>query len=459
MKYIYWNILFVFLFFSCKQQEEVEQLDNEVQTEIPASAIQALESSEDLDRLLDEIGESRYVLLGEASHGTAEYYTWRAEISKRLIQEKGFTIIGVEGDWPDMYRLNQYIQGSQEHGATATEVLQQMDRWPTWMWANKEVAELGDWLHTYNQSKAANQQVGFYGIDVYSLWDSMEEVLSYLEQEDAPAAQMARDALACFSSYGQDEWSYANAAAYDEEKSCADELAALLTAVQQHAAAQPSGDEAAFNAAQNALVAVNAERYFTTATQSNSGSWNVRDNHMMETINRLVSHKGNEAKIIVWEHNTHIGDARATDMANAGMVNVGQLAREQHSEKGVYVVGFGSYEGTVIAASLWEGEMEVMEMPEAMKGSWEAFLHDIEPANKIIFLEELRGKSPFNKPIGHRAIGVAYNPGSEQGNYVPSILPERYDAFVFIDRTTALHPLGGMSGARIEKASLKSVEE
>lgn len=457
MKYIYWNILLVFLFFSCKQQEEMEQLDSDVLTEIPATAIQALERPEDLDRLLDEIGDARYVLLGEASHGTAEYYTWRAEISKRLIQEKGFTLIGVEGDWPDIYRLNQYIQGSLEHGTTATEVLQQMDRWPTWMWANEEVAALGEWLHSYNQSQEANQQVGFYGIDVYSLWDSMEEVLAYLEEEDAAAAQTARDALDCFASYNQDEWAYANAA-LSEDKRCADELAAVLTAVQEHAAAQPAGDEAAFNAVQNALVAVNAERYFTTATHSNTESWNVRDRHMMETINRLVEHRGNEAKIIVWEHNTHVGDARATDMAHAGMVNVGQLAREQHTDEGVYVVGFGSYEGTVIAASQWEGQMQVMEVPAARSGSWEAFLHGIEPANKIVFLEELKGKSSFTSPIGHRAIGVAYNSAAEQHNYVPSILPERYDAFVFIDKTNALQPLSGMNGAKLEKASLESVE-
>lgn len=456
MKYFLLNILLAFTLLSCKEQEEGLQPNNETEAAIPVSAITALESPQDLDRLLNEIGDSHYVLLGEASHGTAEYYTWRAEITKQLVKEKGFTIVAVEGDWPDLYKLNKYVKGSAEQGTSARQVLQQLDRWPTWMWANVEVADLGEWLRTYNQSQEPAKQVGFYGIDVYSLQASMEEVLAYLEEQDPASASIARDALACFAPYNGDEWAYAQAAS-NTDKSCADELAAVLAAVQQQAENAPARDEAVFNAAQNALVAINAERYFTTAVRDNAASWNVRDRHMMETINRLVDQQGDEAKVIIWEHNTHVGDARATDMANAGMVNVGQLVREQHSDQGVYIVGFGSYAGTVVAASRWEGQMQVMQVPQAIPGSWEALLHSLEPTNLIVFMDELRGNSKFTKPIGHRAIGVVYNPASEQGNYVPSVMPARYDAFVFIDETNALHPLQDTDGARKSNAMLEKV--
>lgn len=457
MKYIIWNILIVFLFASCKQQEDTDQLKNEVGASIPASAIEGLESPQDLDRLLDEIGPSQYVLLGEASHGTSEYYTWRAEITKRLVQEKGFTLIGVEGDWPDLYKLNQYIQGSNQEGASAREVLQQLNRWPTWMWANEEVAELAEWLRMYNQSQEADNKVGFYGIDVYSLRPSMEAVLHYMEREDPAAAQQAREALACFAEYEGDEWAYAQAAVGNQNRSCADELEAVLARLVQKQEEAPAGDEALFNALQNARVAINAERYYTTAVRDNAASWNVRDRHMMQTINALVDHKGGGAKIAVWEHNTHVGDARATDMANAGMVNVGQLAREQHNDQGVYIVGFGTYSGTVIAASKWEGKMQTMQVPAARPNSWEALMHAIAPADKIVFMDELEEVSRFNQPMGNRAIGVVYNPASEQGNYVPSIMTKRYDAFIFIDKTRALEPLSATAGERVGAVKLENV--
>ncbi|WP_224996439.1 erythromycin esterase family protein [Cesiribacter sp. SM1] len=435
-----WSILLLVTIFSCKQQEDLSESENNLINQVPAGAITALESADDLDILLNDIGDARYVLLGEASHGTAEYYSWRAEISRRLIQEKGFTIIAVEGDWPDMYRLNQYIKGSNAYGSSAAAVLRQQERWPTWMWANEEVAALGEWLRNYNQNQPADEQLGFYGLDVYSLWDSLEEVIAYLDTRDPAAAQQAREALACFAPYNEDEWAYAQAAATNNENSCADELAALLARVQQEVSAS-AGNEAQLNLQQNTLVAVNAERYYTTALQNDAASWNIRDRHMTETINNLIDYHGSSAKIIVWEHNTHVGDARATDMASAGMVNVGQLVREQHSEEEVYIVGFGSYQGTVLAAPRWGAAVQTMQVPAARANSWEAIMHSMAPSDKILLLEELRENSAFMSERGHRAIGVVYNPEQEQGNYVPSILPERYDAFLFIDRTTAVEPL------------------
>jgi erythromycin esterase len=272
------------------------------------------------------------------------------------------------------------------------------------------------------------------------LWESMEEVQRYLSQSDPAAAQAANNALQCFAPYNRDEEAYIRATLSSTE-TCADELEALLQAAQASIGNADTENEAAFNALQNAKVALNAERYYRTSGRSSAQSWNIRDQHMTETINTLVQHHGADAKIIVWEHNTHVGDARYTDMAGQGMVNVGQLVREQHSGEGVYIAGFGTYEGTVIAAQAWGAATKEMQVPVARPGSWEEILHRQEPLNKIILLRGLRQESQLMQQRGHRAIGVVYNPDAESGNYVPTVLPERYDAFLFIDRTTALRPL------------------
>jgi erythromycin esterase-like protein len=415
-------------------------------TPVPATAaskgVHALKTAADLDILLQEIGDDKYVLLGEASHGTHEYYTWRAEITKRLVEEKGFNIIAVEGDWPDAFQVNQYIKGRQP-AADAREVLKSFNRWPTWMWANEEIAGLAEWLKTYNSRQGA-RQAGFYGLDVYSLWKSMEVVMAYLDKTDPAAAQKARAAYQCFASYNKDEQAYATATARNPNL-CASELSEMLSAVQASIQAKGSNEET-FNIEQNALAAVNAQRYYHAMVRSSTESWNIRDRHMMQTINRLMQLHGPDAKIIVWEHNTHIGDARATDMAAEGMVNVGQLVREQHGADQTYIVGFGSYQGSVIAGSAWEAPMQKMNVPPAQPNSWEALMHGIAPADKIIITREWRDDPEMMKIRGNRAIGVVYNPGREQGNYVPTRLPDRYDAFLFIDKTQALKPLNVPSG-------------
>ncbi|GAB3540009.1 hypothetical protein GCM10027443_37310 [Pontibacter brevis] len=431
-------LLLTILLFSCDREEQ----DNTTGTtsEFPAEAVHPLQSEADLDVLLNEIGDDQVVLLGEASHGTSEFYTWRAEISRRLIEEKGFKIIAVESDWADAYDLNNYIRGN-SNAATAEEALVQgFDRWPTWMWANEEIADLADWLQAYNAGRATNEQVGFYGVDVYGIWESMDEVTAYLERTDPAAAQTAREAMRCFAPYNQNENAYISATRSSTDN-CADELAALLEAVENRVAAEAPRNEAAFNALQNVMVAVNAERYYRAAGVSNVQSWNIRDRHMMGTIDRLLEQYGPDAKIIVWEHNTHIGDARATTMADNGMVNVGQLAREEYGQEIVYIVGFGTYSGTVIASQSWGAATQTMTVPAAQPNSWEWMLHRHGPSDKIILMDELRQRQRFMQRIGHRAIGVTYNPNSESGNYVPSVLPERYDAFIYINQTEALRPL------------------
>ncbi|WP_245964550.1 erythromycin esterase family protein [Rufibacter immobilis] len=432
-----WILLLSGWLFSCSEEDELREPQQE--TNFLAGQVHPLQDTDDLDPILAEIGNSQYVLIGEASHGTSEFYTWRANLTKRLIQEKGFTVVTVEGDWPAAYILNQYVQG--QRNGTAQQALQAFQRWPTWMWANQEVATFSEWLRQHNQSLPAAQKAGFYGMDVYSLWESLAEVRAYLETEAPAIAHLAREAQNCLAPFNQDEQQYAQATA--RGTSCAAPLQALLEAVQAHRASQPANDEAAFNAEQNALVAVNGERYYYQMIRSDVTSWNVRDRHMQETVNRLVAHRGNSTKVVAWAHNTHVGDARYTDMAGAGMVNIGQLLREQHAGAGVYLVGFGTYQGQVIASTQWGGAVRAMSVPPARVNSWEDLLHRFSVQDKLLLLRELQSSPEAMQSRGHRAIGVTYNPAAEGGNYVPTVLPRRYDAFLYIDQTKALTPLSG----------------
>jgi erythromycin esterase-like protein len=399
-----------------------------------------LQNSKDLDALIEDIGDAQVVMLGEASHGTHEYYTWRTAITKRLIQEKGFNFIGVEGDWPDCYRINRYIKGYKEGGHDIQTILKAFDRWPTWMWANWEIAALAEWLHEFNSGRAVNKKVGFYGLDVYSLWDSMKEMLQYLEKEDATAAAAVKKAIKCFEPYEENEQLYARYSL--TEHSCRDKVLELLKEIRLRAQFLDGDPEAGFNAEQNALIAVNAENYYRTMMGFDNESWNVRDRHMLETLDRLLTFHGKSSKAIVWEHNTHIGDARATDMKRGGMVNIGQLAREQYGINKVYLVGFGSYQGSVIAGEEWGALMEEMEVPPAREGSIEHQLHQQSSRDRYLLFNTEDIQRKYESSIRHRAIGVVYNPERERhGNYVPSVMSQRYDAFLFLDTTTALHPL------------------
>lgn len=398
---------------------------------------QPLKTKEDLDPLLERIGDARFVLLGEASHGTEEYYLWRARLSARLITEKGFRCVAVEGDWPDCYRVNRYVKGYPDAGKNARDVLHAFNRWPTWMWANWEIVAFAEWMRNHNQGKST--KAGFYGLDVYSLWESMESIIEYLQNKDPQAVQTALQAYQCFEPYGEDPQSYAWSTRMVPDN-CEDEVIDLLLEMQQRANRYDGDPEAGFNAEQNALVIKNAEKYYRAMVRTDSGSWNVRDLHMMETLDRLADFHGPDAKAIVWAHNTHVGDARYTDMAHAGMLNIGQLAREQLRSEGVVLVGFGSHRGSVIAGTSWGAPMEQMTVPEGRPGSWEDVLHRAGGDQLLIFEE--KPSDEMQKVRGHRAIGVVYHPEFEShGNYVPTVLPKRYDAFLYVDKTHALHPL------------------
>lgn len=397
----------------------------------------ALKQSNDLDPLMELIGDSKVVLLGEASHGTHEFYTWRTAITKRLIQEKEFSFIAVEGDWPDCFQINRFVKGYHSQHKTIQDLLHTFQRWPTWMWGNWEIAALIEWLSDFNHLQGKEKKIGFYGLDVYSLWESMKVLMTYLGKEDPEAAKAVKKAVKCFEPYQEEGQLYAQLT-YSLPNSCKEDVINMLKEIRQKAPSYNTDPEASLNTEQNAVVAVNAEKYYRSMVSFGASSWNVRDTHMMDTLKRLMKYHGHKAKGIVWEHNTHIGDARATNMRHAGMINIGQLARKEFGRENVKLVGFGTYEGSVIAADEWEAPMREMEVPPAIKGSVEQRLHDIEPEDKLIITDF---KSDLSDILPHRAIGVVYNPLQETNNYVPSVMAERYDAFLFLDKTTALHPL------------------
>jgi erythromycin esterase len=400
-----------------------------------------IKSKTDLSLLINKIGDASVIMMGEASHGTHEYYTWRSAISKELIINKKISFIAVEGDWPDCYKINRYIKGYPDSGKNIYEVLNSFDRWPTWMWANWEVAAMAEWMKEYNSGLPMDERIGFYGLDVYSLWESLDALMDYLEKEDPEAAKNVKKVLLCFEPYREEGMVYARATSILSQ-TCMEQAINMLTEIRMKAPFYDGDREAALNAKQNAYTVVDAEKYYRSMLGFDNESWNIRDRHMMETFQRLMNFHGNKSKGIVWEHNTHIGDARATDMKGVGMINTGQLARERYGKETVFLIGFGSYQGTVIAATAWEAPIREMNVPPAIKGSIEDFLHSENQNNQLILFDRKEAHDKFYSPYPHRAIGVVYHPENEKyTNYVPTILSARYDAFIYLDTTRALHPL------------------
>lgn len=404
-----------------------------------AALARPLRTPDDLDPVLDRVGDARLVLLGEASHGTAEYYLWRAALSRRLIAERGFSFVGVEGDWPDCFRVNRWVKNRADRDLTAVDALGRFERWPRWMWANEEVAAFLGWLREHNERSGTD--VGFYGLDVYSLWESMHAVIDYLAKQRPEALHTAREAYACFEPYGQDPQLYARATRL-VPTSCEDEVVAVLADLRRYAGSLNADPEAGLDARQNAEVMAGAERYYRAMVAADARSWNIRDHHMADTLDRLLAHHGPRAKAIVWEHNTHVGDARATPMAGHGMVNVGQLVRRHHAADGVVIVGFAGYRGSVIAADAWGTAAESLTVPPAPRGTHEALLHAALAEPSVLIFPARRDTGWLAESRGHRAIGVVYHPeADEYANWVPTVMGLRYDALCFFDDTEAVHPL------------------
>jgi erythromycin esterase len=400
---------------------------------------QPFDSRKDLAPLIDILKEKKVVMLGEATHGTSEFYSIRAEISLILLKEHGFRFVAVEGDWPDIWKLNRYIRSGQ--GVSARAVLSDIRRWPRWMWANEEVANFAEGLKS--------SHVGFYGLDVYSLFESMSEVILFARKHAPDLALKIEARYACFEPYEKDEIAYARSL-FADPSGCTEQVVSNLRDLLRMRL-EPGNDRGGelFSAQQNARIVKNAEQYYRTMIQGDT-SWNVRDRHMLDVLERLLEREGDEGKAIVWAHNTHIGDYRATDMAAEGYVNIGGLARDRWSSDNVSLVGMSTHEGTVIAGMAWGAPEEVMALPPSKPDSCERAFHEAslrsgQESFYLVFDDSMK-KGPLSETVGHRAVGVVYDPLRERrGNYVPSILTERYDALLFFDRTTAVHPLRGVN--------------
>ena len=404
----------------------------------------------DYDPLMELIGDARFVLLGEASHGTHDFYHMRAQITKRLIEEKGFTAVAVEADWPDAYRVNRHVRGAGED-ATADEALAGFKRFPTWMWRNSDVLDFVEWLHKHNDGIATDAlKAGFYGLDLYSLHTSMEAVLGYLSKIDPQAAQRARYRYSCFDHFGEDTQAYGYAASFDLNASCEEEALGQLIELRQRAGVYASrdgsvADDEFFFAEQNARLVKNAEEYYRSMFRGRVESWNKRDSHMADTLAALVSHLSRErqnAKVAVWEHNSQLGDARATEIGEGGELNVGQLARERYGRDAV-PIGFTTDHGTVTAASDWDAPAQRKRVTAGLAGSYEALFHEVGiPRFLLTLRDRSSAASGLREPRLERAIGVVYLPETERvSHYFHARLSDQFDAVLHLDETRAVEPL------------------
>ncbi|MES2217903.1 MAG: erythromycin esterase family protein [Pseudomonadota bacterium] len=409
------------------------------------------ENANQYSSILDKIGESRFVLIGEATHGTHEFYQARAKITEQLITQKGFMAVAIEGDWPDAYRIHRYLQGmgSKEEWMQA---LGKFTRFPTWMWRNATIAPFIQWLRSYNDNVSApHNKIGFYGLDLYSLHSSMQAVIDYLLKIDPEAAERARKRYSCFDHFGLDPQNYGFQTSKGQEKPCINEAIAEVLELQQHAFKYVSDDsdqeDEFFYAIQNARLVKDAEEYYRSMFEGRISSWNIRDMHMLKTLNTLAEHlekKWNKpAKIVVWAHNSHVGDARATEMGDQGEVNIGQLVREHHGSEDTYLLGFSTYQGSVAAADDWDTPVKHKVVNPGLVGSYEALFHELKHKN---FILDMRGNEKLEHYLQinrlQRAIGVVYRPDSElASHYFLTRLPYQFDAIIHFDKTTAVQPL------------------
>lgn len=423
--------------------------DTETQSLIRDHADPLHQSAGDLDPFVDTIGERPFVLIGEASHGTHEFYRIRALLTERLIREKGFDAVAVEADWPDAYRAGRFVQGRGED-RRVEESLLGFARFPTWMWRNTDVVNFLRWLREHNLSlPPSRRRIGFYGLDLYSMYSSMQVVLEYLDKVDPEAAKRARYRYSCLEHYGEDTQAYGYAASFGMSPSCEEEVVSQLVEMRRRAADLSHRDgrvepDEFFHAEQNARLVMNAEQYYRNMFARGELSWNLRDRHMDETLAALEEYLGaGRSKIVVWAHNSHLGDARATEMSERGEHNLGQLTRQRYGSENVFLLGFTTYEGTVTAASDWGGAAERKRVRPGLPGSYEHLFHSTGiPAFSLLISRSSELRAALGRPRLERAIGVIYLPHSERiSHYFESSLSEQFDAVIHLDRTQALQPL------------------
>ena len=408
-----------------------------------------LENESDVtDEIMALVGDARFVLIGEASHGTHEFYKCRAAITKRLIAEKQFAAVAVEADFPDAYRINRFVRGEGED-RTEEDALGDFQRFPLWMWRNREILEFIRWLRNHNDAFGARERIGFYGIDLYSLHASMAAVLEYLDRVDQEAANRARYRYACFEDYGEDAQHYGYAASFDLSKSCESEAVSQLVDLQRRAFSYMNRDgfvarDEYFFAEQNARLVANAEEYYREMFRGRVSSWNLRDRHMAETLTALAAHLETQrlpAKIVVWAHNSHLGNARATDMGERGEWNVGQLLREKFPRETVNL-GFTAFTGTVTAVSNWDEPAQVKRVREGLNNSFERLFHQTDIPRFFLNLRDDEIKNAMREKLLERAIGVIYRPETERvSHYFRADLARQFDGVIHFDRTRAIEPL------------------
>ncbi|MDE2151926.1 MAG: erythromycin esterase family protein [Betaproteobacteria bacterium] len=422
----------------------------QVDARLAASLGHAGEAFDDLEQaelepLLQRIGQARVVLIGEASHGTSEFYRMRQRVTRALIERRGFDFVAVEGDWPDCARIDQYVR----HGEEPAARWKAFARFPSWMWRNREVAEFVDWLRGFNAQQRPALRTAFHGLDLYSLYGSIERVLDYLDRVDPATARLARQRYGCLSPWEDDPAGYARATLTAGYRSCEADVVAMLGEL-LHARASYGGydGERFLDALQNARLVANAERYYRTMYYGSRESWNLRDGHMFETLRTLLDFRGPRSRAVVWAHNSHVGDSAATEMALRGEFNLGRLCRKAFGEQ-AYTIGFGTHAGQVAAAESWGGDMQVMDLRPSLAGSHERVFHDSGVPGLLLPMRELAPDpdlAGLRESRLQRAVGVLYRPRTEMAShYFESVLPEQYDEYVWIDRSHAVTALDSLS--------------
>ena len=421
-----------------KAKKTVSDLTAEINA--GAETFDSIESC-DLEPLMQRIGDRRIVLIGEASHGTSEFYRFRARLTRQLIERQGFTFVSIEGDWPDAARIDHYVRHFEYPPAEWVAFA----RFPTWMWRNHETREFVDWLRLHNTRLQAAERIALYGLDLYSLYSSIRSILEYLDRVDPPTATAARQRYGCLTPWQSDPASYGHATLTGHYRSCEKEVVSMLaTILQKHQAYTHRDGERYLDAVQNARLIANAERYYRIMYYGSRESWNLRDSHMFETLQSLLKYHGAGSKAIVWAHNSHVGDAAATEMSARGEYNIGNLCRKAYGND-VYIIGFGTDSGTVAAATDWDGPLEIKAVRAALDGSIERLCHGARASNFMLPLQPVRAAGVakgLNKPLLERAIGVIYRPETElQSHYFQAVVPEQFDEYLWFDKTEAVHPI------------------
>ncbi len=393
--------------------------------------------------MLAAVGDARLVLIGEASHGTHDFYRERAHITRRLIEEKEFNAVAVEGDWPDASRVHRLVTGHADDAEQAEQSLDALGgfrRFPAWMWRNMDVLAFIEWLHKHNMSHSSS--VGFFGLDLYSLYTSAQEVLRYLDKNDPQAAARARFRYSCFDHFGEDSQAYGYSAGFGMTESCEQAAIDQLLELRRRIVLPSHADHTEFfSARENAEAVRDAERYYRTMFGGRVSSWNLRDRHMADTLGRLLDYLGPDSKIVVWAHNSHLGDARATEMGRGGELNLGQLVRERYPGA-TLLIGFTTYSGEVTATSNWDEPAQRKIVRRALANSIESLLHETGLGDFLLLLRDKPIRDALSHPLLERAIGVIYRPETERvSHYFEARLPEQFDAVIHIDRSRALIPL------------------